>query len=86
MENRRHSSGLAVTYDDETGRLDFKRLYAPVPKAAPKLKANGMSDDAGLGGLDALMAAAASEILETERDAPEELPPPPSLFGTEASS
>ena len=87
MENRRHSSGLAVTYDDATGRLDFKRLYAPVPKAAPKLKDNGVKDDAALGGLDALMAAAASELLETERDASEEPPaPPPSLFGSEPSS
>ena len=59
MEDRRNSSGLSVSYDDKTGRLDFKNAAPVVPqqnevknsipkalKAAPKAASSEKKEEA----------------------------------------
>ena len=65
MEGRRNSSGLSVSYDDKTGRLDFKN-------AAPVVPQQNEVKTAGPKVLRAAPKAAASE--KTEEAKPEPLP------------
>lgn len=65
MEGRRNSSGLSVSYDDKTGRLDFKN-------AAPVVPQQNEVKTAGPKVLRAAPKAATSE--KTEEAKPEPLP------------